>query len=59
MTMTEDRKEDLELIQKIENHIMTVGNFGIDPRIFHILDNIDSSEKEIAGIEKMIDANLA
>lgn len=57
--MAEDRKEDLELIQKIENHIMTVGNFGIDPRIFHILDNADSSEKEIAGIEKMIDANLA
>jgi hypothetical protein len=57
--MAEDQKEDLELIQRIEDHIMTVGNFGIDPRIFHILDNIDSSEKEIAGIEKMIDTNLA
>jgi hypothetical protein len=57
--MEEDRNEDLELIQRIENHIMTVANFGIDPRIFHILDNIDSPEKEISGIETMIDVNLA
>jgi hypothetical protein len=56
--MVDDRNEDLDLVQRIENHIMTVGNFGIDPRIFHILDNVDSAEKEIAGIEKMIDVNL-
>ncbi len=57
--MAEDRQEDLELIQRIENHILNVGNFGIDPRIFQILDNVDSPETEIAAIEKMIDANLA
>jgi hypothetical protein len=57
--MEEERNEDLELIQRIDNHILTVGNFGINPGIFHILDNIDSPEEEIAGIEKMIDVNLA
>jgi HD-like signal output (HDOD) protein len=57
--MAEDRQEDPELIQRIENHIMNVENFGIDPRIFQILDNVDSTETEIAGIEKMIDSNLA
>ena len=57
--MEEDRDEDLELIQRIDDHILTVGNFGIDPRIFHILDNVDSPEKKIAGIEKMIDMNFA
>jgi HD-like signal output (HDOD) protein len=57
--MANDQDEDLELIKRIENHIITVGNFGIDPRIFHILDNTDSQEKDIAGIEKMIDVNLA
>jgi hypothetical protein len=57
--MAADRKEDLELIQRIEHHILTVGNFGIDPRIFHILDDLDATEAQIAGIEKMIDVNLA
>lgn len=57
--MADDRDEDLELIQRIENHILSVGTFGIDPRIFHILDNTDAAEKDIASIEKMIDVNLA
>jgi hypothetical protein len=57
MAYTED--EEHELVQRIENHIMTSGDFGIDPRIFAILDNTDSPEIDIAGIEKMIDVNLA
>jgi HD-like signal output (HDOD) protein len=57
--MADEQAEDLDLIQRIENHIITVGNFGIDPRIFQILDNTDSAEQDIASIEKMIDVNLS
>lgn len=49
----------IELSAAIEDYLMGKENFGIDPRIFQILDNADSSESEIAGIEKMIDVNIA
>jgi HD-like signal output (HDOD) protein len=48
-----------ELSAAIEDYLMEKENFGIDPRIFQILDNADSSESEIASIEKMIDVNIA
>lgn len=57
--MTIDNQEELDLSEKIEEYLMNEENFGINPRIFSILDNVDSSEKEIAGIEKMIDLKIA
>ncbi len=48
-----------ELYAAIEDYLMSKENLGIDPRIFRILDNTDSSEREIAGIERMIDVNIA
>jgi hypothetical protein len=51
--------QDPDLFQKIEDYLINGENIGIDPRIFHILDNTDSSEEELAGIEKMIDVKLA
>lgn len=51
--------QDRALSDAIENYLMEEEHFGIDPRIFSILDNPDSSEKEIAGIEKMIDVSIA
>jgi HD-GYP domain-containing protein (c-di-GMP phosphodiesterase class II) len=57
--MTETEQEDSLLFKKIENYIMKGEIIGIDPRVFRILDNPDSAEAEIVGIEKMIDVRLA
>ncbi len=57
--MTDDHREDPNLFDAIEEFVMDSENIGINPRIFHILDNTESSEEEIAGIENMVDVKLA
>jgi hypothetical protein len=57
--MTDNHREDPTLFDAIEEFVMNSENIGIDPQIFHILDNTESSEEEIAGIEKMIEVKLA
>jgi len=57
--MTDNHREDPNLFDAIEEFVMNSENIGIDPQIFHILDNTESSEEEIAGIEKMVDVKLA
>lgn len=57
--MTVNNQEDPELVQKVENYIIKGGGFMIDPRIFRILDNTDSSEAEISSIENMMDVKLS
>ena len=57
--MTDHHREDPNLFDAIEEFVMNSENIGIDPQIFHILDNMESSEEEIASIEKLIDLKLA
>lgn len=59
--MTPDSHEDQddELTKAIEDHLMSDDNLAFDPRIFSILDNLNSSENEIASIEKMIDRQIS
>jgi hypothetical protein len=56
---TDPQPEGPDLFAQIEAFVMDGDNIGIDPRIFQILDNPESSEEELASIEKMIDLPLA
>ncbi len=48
-----------ELARRIEDYVLEEENFGIDPRVFAVLDDPDSSKTAIAGTEKMVDARIA
>ncbi len=50
-TATQER----ELLAAIDEYLAGEGHFGIDPDALQILDSLDSSKREIAGVEKMID----
>lgn len=48
-----------ELLAAIDEYLASEGNFGIDPRVLLILDNLESSKKEIAGIEEMMERMIS
>lgn len=52
-------KQDRELLAAIEAYLAGEGHFGIDPRVLAILDDLDATKSEIAGIEKMMDEMIA
>lgn len=54
---TED--QDRELLAAIEAYLAGEDHFGIDPRVLRILDSLDSSKSEIAGVEEMIDKMIS
>ncbi len=51
--------QERELLAAIEEYLAGEGHFGIDPRVLPILDSLDSSKIEIAGIEEMIDKMIS
>ena len=52
-------EKERELLGAIEEYLVGEGHFGIDPRVLLVLDNLDSSRKEIAAIEEMIEEMIA
>ena len=50
--------EEAQRARSIEEYVMNEENFGIDPRIFAILDDPESPKKEIEGTEKMMDVKI-
>ena len=59
MESARTEKQDGELLAAIEEYLAGEGHFGIDPRALLILDNLDSSKSEIAGVEKLMDEMIA
>lgn len=55
----ESEASEEELAGRIEDYVLEEENFGIDPRVFAVLDDPDSSKAAIAGTEKMVDAKIA
>jgi len=53
------QEKDRELLAAIEEFLVGEGHFGIDPQVLQVLDNVDSSKKEIAGIEEMVEVMIA
>lgn len=51
--------QDSELRAAIEAYLEGEGNFGIDPRVLAILDDMDASKEEIISVEEMIDMVIA
>lgn len=51
--------QDRELLAAIDEYLAGEDHFGIDPRVLPILDSLDSSKREIAGIEEMIDKMIS
>ena len=54
----DDRREH-ELLLAIANYLQSEGYFGIDPRVFPILDSLESSRAQIASIEEMVDKMIS
>ncbi|MBI4292869.1 MAG: HDOD domain-containing protein [Betaproteobacteria bacterium] len=52
-------KQDRELLAAIEEYLAGEGNFGIDPQVLAILDDLEASKSEIASIENLIDEMIA
>ena len=52
-------QETPDLFTQISDYLLNEDPVGIDPRVFHILDNVDSPEEDLAAIERMIDVKLA
>lgn len=51
--------KERELLAAVEDYLAGEGHFGIDPQALEILENADSTRKEIAAVEEMISKMIA
>lgn len=59
MESARSEKTHPELLAAIEEYLDGEGDFGVDPEVLSVLDNLESSKSEIAGIEKLMDEMIA